>query len=856
MKRFLFLVLCLLPLMSFAAYLRNIPSAVTQPDGEVLQLFASGDEYANRLHDAKGFTIIQSPTDGFYYYAVERAGEPEASQWRVNTVDPAQMGIPANLTISKAARDRKIQFMKAPEKRNERGPNTGTVNNLNVFIRFSDQSEFALPREYYDAKFNEVGDSAISLRNYYHKVSYNQLNYVTHHYPQCPSGQNLSYQDSHARSYYLPYNAITNPGGYYDSDARANREQTMLANAIAALAPQIPASLNIDADNDGAVDNVCFIIRGPHAAWADLLWAHRWVMYVVDAYINGKQVWDFTFQPEDQNTVDTLCHEMFHSIGAPDLYHYTFNGVTPAGCWDIMDSGNGHMGMYMKGRYGRWINDIPSVSVGNTYTLYPVTSPYENVYRYPIPGNSNQYLVFEYRKYGSDIFEAELPGSGLLIYRIDAYLDGNGEGPPDEVYIFRPNGSTTVNGLIADAAFSADVGQTEFNAFTNPAAFLGNGSPIQININNISAAGETISFHVSAAGDNLAPVISSISPVSGSILANSDFTMTANVSAPNSSVDRVEFRVGSLPAIDYDAPYTMVIDGGSLSLGLHTIEVTVHAVNGMQTSKTTTVNIIDPAQLNWFSWLSAAPLYEEYGRGAIPIKAAVDFDLGTQEYRVKGLKFSMLPDPWGESELAGLVTAKINRFADGEITEETLLDLGYIYNFDYDPDYITTFSDTTLISGQIAVILDLYDYQNILFDNNAPCGHSWLSEPNRTWTDALGRGIVGAAAIQLLLQSPTSAVDEELIPASGLQLLNRPNPFFHNTTISYGIKVSAPTKITIYNLKGQLVKTLVDETKSRGQYETIWNGRDNSDNKVSSGVYYYRLEAGGETKTAKMLLLQ
>ncbi|MDY0152490.1 MAG: FlgD immunoglobulin-like domain containing protein, partial [Candidatus Cloacimonas sp.] len=494
--------------------------------------------------------------------------------------------------------------------------------------------------------------------------------------------------------------------------------------------------------------------------------------------------------------------------------------------------------------------------VGNTYTLNPVTSATNNIYKLAIPGSNSQYLVFEYRKRGSDIFEAELPGSGLLIYRINTNYEGNADGPPDEVYIFRPNGNTTVNGLIADAAFSANVGQTQFNAYTNPSAFLSNGNPIQVNINNISAAGETISFQVSAATAALAPVISSISPVSGSILANNDFAMVANVSAPNSSVSLVDFLVEGVLVSDYEAPYTAVISGAGLSLGLHTIEVTAHAANGMQTSKSTTVNIIDPALQNWFSWLSDDPIYEEYGRGAVPIKAAVDFDLGTQSYRVKGLKYAMLPDAWGEADFPGMVTAKINRFAGGAITEETLIDLGYIYNFEYDPDYVFTIADTTRISGQIAVILDLYDYQNILFDNNAPCGHSWLSEPNRTWTDALGRGIVGAAAIQLLLQSPTSANADELIPASGLQLFNRPNPFVHSTTISYSSKEHTPTKITIYNLKGQVVKTLVNETKASGQYETTWNGHDSSDNKVASGVYYYRLEAGGKTKTAKMLLLQ
>ena len=52
-----------------AAYLRNIPMTVTQPDGTILQCFASGDEFFNYLHDADGFTIIQHPQTGYYVYA-------------------------------------------------------------------------------------------------------------------------------------------------------------------------------------------------------------------------------------------------------------------------------------------------------------------------------------------------------------------------------------------------------------------------------------------------------------------------------------------------------------------------------------------------------------------------------------------------------------------------------------------------------------------------------------------------------------------------------------------------------------------------------------------------------------------
>ncbi|MDZ4181374.1 MAG: M6 family metalloprotease domain-containing protein, partial [Candidatus Cloacimonadaceae bacterium] len=499
MKSFLIISLCLFACALFGANFENLPSPVSQPDGSVLHLLASGDEYANRLHDADGFSVIQSPTDGYYYFAVLVDGEPAASQFRADSTDPHTLGIPRGVNISPALYRSRVQAMTSHSRSGNRGPNTGTVNNLNVFIRFSDQTEFTEPRGSYDAKFNTVGPEAFSLRNYFHQVSYNQLDYVTHHYPQCAPDLNLSYQDSHPRAYYMPYNAITNPQGYRDWQ-RTDREHLLLANALNAISSQVPASLTIDADNDGYVDNVCFIIRGPHTAWAELLWAHRWALYTQDVFINGKMVWDFTFQPENQNSVRTLCHEMFHSVGAPDLYHYTYDGITPTGCWDIMESGGGHMGMYMKAKYGGWIDPIPTITPGVHY-LSPVTSQFNNAVRVPLSGS--QFLVLEYRQQGSDIFEAGLPGSGLLIYRINADLDGNAQGPPDEVYVYRPNGSATVNGLIADAAFSLDGFRTEFNSFSNPSCFLSDGTLAQANIHSIGIAGETISFVLA---DATAPV--------------------------------------------------------------------------------------------------------------------------------------------------------------------------------------------------------------------------------------------------------------------------------------------------------------------------------------------------------------
>jgi hypothetical protein len=101
----------------------------------------------------------------------------------------------------------------------------------------------------------------------------------------------------------------------------------------------------------------------------------------------------------------------------------------------------------------------------------------------------------EFRK-KTGTFESSIPGSGLLVYRIDTSVgDGNADGPPDEVYIYRPGGTTTVNGTVNSANFSTEVGRTRINSSTNPAPFLQDGSAGNLYLCEIgSSAGSTISF--------------------------------------------------------------------------------------------------------------------------------------------------------------------------------------------------------------------------------------------------------------------------------------------------------------------------------------------------------------------------
>ena len=85
---------------------------------------------------------------------------------------------------------------------------------------------------------------------------------------------------------------------------------------------------------------------------------------------------------------------------------------------------------------------------------------------------------------------------------------------------------------------------------------------------------------------------------------------------------------------------------------------------------------------------------------------------------------------------------------------------------------------------------------------------------------------------------------------------NYPNPFNPETTISYSIKEEGRVKLEIYNIKGQLLRTLLDEDHATGHYKRIFNAKDDQGRSISSGVYLIRMTAPGYQKTSKMMLMR
>jgi hypothetical protein len=101
------------------------------------------------------------------------------------------------------------------------------------------------------------------------------------------------------------------------------------------------------------------------------------------------------------------------------------------------------------------------------------------------------------------------------------------------------------------------------------------------------------------------------------------------------------------------------------------------------------------------------------------------------------------------------------------------------------------------------------------------------------------------------------ANDDPTVPVFTDQLAqNYPNPFNPQTTISFETAKAANASLCIYNLRGQLIRTLQGGKLDAGKHSVIWDGKDNTGSSVSSGIYLYRLSTGEKTLTRRMLLVK
>jgi hypothetical protein len=96
----------------------------------------------------------------------------------------------------------------------------------------------------------------------------------------------------------------------------------------------------------------------------------------------------------------------------------------------------------------------------------------------------------------------------------------------------------------------------------------------------------------------------------------------------------------------------------------------------------------------------------------------------------------------------------------------------------------------------------------------------------------------------------------ELSPVSYSLQQNYPNPFNPGTKIRYSVPEGGDVSLVIYNITGKRIMELVKSFQNAGNYEVLWNGKDEAGAPVSSGIYFYTLKAGNFNQTRKMILIK
>ena len=111
---------------------------------------------------------------------------------------------------------------------------------------------------------------------------------------------------------------------------------------------------------------------------------------------------------------------------------------------------------------------------------------------------------------------------------------------------------------------------------------------------------------------------------------------------------------------------------------------------------------------------------------------------------------------------------------------------------------------------------------------------------------------------QFLIEIGEVGTDDLVVNPNKFYSIAYPNPFNPTTTISFNLTAenAENAELEIYNLKGQKVKTLVNEKLNAGQHSVSWSGNDENGRSVSSGIYFYKLKAGDFEQTKKMMLLK
>jgi len=183
------------------------------------------------------------------------------------------------------------------------------------------------------------------------------------------------------------------------------------------------------------------------------------------------------------------------------------------------------------------------------------------------------------------------------------------------------------------------------------------------------------------------------------------------------------------------------------------------------------------------------------------------------------------------------------------------------YEVHLTPKYTVVATADPDTAGSVTLLPDLVDYAagDTVIVTAVPVDGSWEFD---AWSGDLTGSenpdtliVTGDMTVTAQFKTAPTGVGDGVPRQTALQQ-NRPNPFNPTTTIEYSLAVGGRVSLRVYDVKGRLVRTLVDAQKGPGVYAPVWDGRNDRGESVSTGVYFYRLRAGEKVLTRKAVLLK
>jgi len=168
---------------------------------------------------------------------------------------------------------------------------------------------------------------------------------------------------------------------------------------------------------------------------------------------------------------------------------------------------------------------------------------------------------------------------------------------------------------------------------------------------------------------------------------------------------------------------------------------------------------------------------------------------------------------------------------------------------------IADFSTLDIVTDHDFIVFMMYDNTNqpVFGYDAVDNGRAWDYDQNAGGWAAWNETYFMRAVVGL----PTG-IEKELgvVPDKFALEQNYPNPFNPVTTIQYQLPEAAHVRLEVYNMLGQRIRTLVNKKQDANYYTVQWKGLTDNGTRTSSGVYFYKIEAGDFVKTKKLLLLK